>query len=119
LNYTWLNQGKKIKNPVRTGRFIFSSSAITANAFMLGVKIRLIAPIPYFEIGFGMSVGSFKTITPLTTIEKRGFLYHIPFSIGVELGKNHNVNVELTYYDHPTADQFSGAFAIGLSIPLD
>lgn len=94
-----------------------------ANAFLVGGKARMKAPIPwvapYIEVGIGASVGSFKTITPKTHIEESGVLAHIPFSIGLELGRKHNFDIAFTYYDHVSAQQFSGAFAFGYSIPLD
>ncbi|WP_241448762.1 outer membrane beta-barrel protein [Aquimarina pacifica] len=93
-----------------------------ANAFLFGGKARIIAPIPwvapYMEIGIGGSIGTFETFTPFTDIKKNGLLLHIPFSIGVALGRDHNFNLELTYYIHPSVRQLSGATAIGLSIPL-
>ena len=96
---------------------------VTSNAFLIGGKTRIKAPIPwispYIEIGVGASIGSFKTFTPSMDIEKKGVLFHVPFSIGLELGKEHNFDIAFTYYFHSAAEQFSGAFAIGLSIPLN
>lgn len=95
----------------------------TAEAFMFGGKTRLIAPIPwiapYGEIGIGGSVGSFQTITPYTNIEDNGFFLHIPFTVGLELGRRHGVNIEFTYYFHNKVQQYSGAAAFGVSIPLE
>lgn len=94
-----------------------------AQAFLIGGKTRLKAPIPwvapYIEIGIGASIGSFETITPWTYIEESGVLMHMPISIGLELGPKHNFDVALTYYFHDSAQQFAGAFAVGFSIPLN
>ena len=94
----------------------------TANAFLFGGKTRLTAPIPwvapYIEIGIGGSIGSFETFTPSTSIEDSGMFVHIPVSLGLELGPQHNVNVEFTYYYHNSLEQFAGAAAIGISIPI-
>lgn len=94
-----------------------------ANAFLIGGKTRIKAPIPwvapFFELGFGASIGSFETITPWTYIEESGVLMHIPFSIGLELGRKHNFEVAFTYYFHDSAQQFAGAMAVGFSIPLN
>ncbi|WP_411766664.1 hypothetical protein [Winogradskyella sp. A3E31] len=94
----------------------------TANAFLGGVKSRLRAPIPwvapYIEIGVGFSIGSFETFTPSINIEKSGVLFHIPFSIGLELGKNHNVDFRFTYCYHDAVEQFAGAAAVGVTFPL-
>lgn len=96
---------------------------IKSNAVLLGAKGRIVAPIPYFapffELGVGMSIGSFKTSTQYTYLKKNGLLVHIPFSIGVALGREHNVEIKFTYYVHPSADQVSGAAAIGLTFPID
>lgn len=91
-------------------------------AFLLGGKARLRAPIPwvapYLEVGIGGSVGKFETFTSSINIEKSGFLYHIPFAFGLELGKNNGVDIGFRYFFHPSAEQFAGAFAVGISFPL-
>ncbi len=94
----------------------------TANAFLIGGKTRITAPIPwvapYIEIGIGASIGSFETLTPFTNIDKSGLVLHIPWSIGLELGPKRNFDIGFTYYEHPSVEQFSGAFAFGITIPL-
>lgn len=99
-----------------------TNSRVESKAFFLGGKFRLRAPIPYvapfFELGLGTSIGSFTTITFNDTIDKTGIFLHIPFSLGVELGKNHNVDLGLTYYIHESVRQAVGAFAVGISFPL-
>nr|WP_322626019.1 hypothetical protein [uncultured Flavobacterium sp.] len=96
---------------------------IKSNAALLGVKARLVAPIPYvapfFESGIGISIGSFETYTEYTAIKKSGVLYHIPFSLGLAIGRNHNYEVKFSYYVTPTVNQFSGAAAVGFSFPVD
>lgn len=94
-----------------------------SKAFLLGGKARLRAPIPwvapYFEIGIGTSIGKFETLTTFDNIDKSGIVYHIPISIGLGLGKNHTVDLGLTYYFQPTVEQFVGAFAVGITFPLN
>lgn len=94
----------------------------TSNAFLMGGKARITAPIPwvapYLEAGIGASIGSFKTLTPLTDIDKSGFILHIPFSLGLELGSKHNFDIAFTYYFQPSVEQFAGAAAFGISFPL-
>ncbi|WP_029035098.1 outer membrane beta-barrel protein [Salinimicrobium terrae] len=93
-----------------------------ANAFLFGGKARFTVPIPwiapYVELGIGGSVGSFETYTLDTTLEDNGFLVHIPFSLGLELGPRHNVNIEFTYYYHKSVQQYAGAAAFGLTFPI-
>ena len=52
-----------------------TSTKVTSNAFLLGGKARLAAPIsyisPYIETGLGASIGSFFTKTELTNIEAK------------------------------------------------
>lgn len=94
----------------------------TSNAVLVGGKGRVTIPIPwvapYLELGIGTSFGSFKTITPMYSIDKTGIVYHIPFTIGLALGRNHNFDVSFTYYFQPTVEQFIGAAAVGVSIPI-
>lgn len=95
---------------------------VTSNAFLLGGKVRVCAPIPYiapyFEVGVGVSIGSFETYTPYTNIKKNGAIMHIPFSIGLALGRKHNLDIAFTYYFHDSLNQFSGAAAFGMTFPL-
>ncbi len=112
-----LAKSKPEDNPFRQ-----SFNELKSNAVLLGGKSRIKAPIPWFapyiELGVGASIGSLKTITPFTRIEKNGINLHIPFSFGVQLGAKHDIDLAFTYYFHPDAKQYSGAFAIGASIPL-
>jgi hypothetical protein len=95
---------------------------VTSNAFLLGGKARILAPIPYvapyFEIGVGASIGSFKTFTPQTDVTKNGIIPHIPFTIGLAIGRKHNFDFAFTYYYHSSASQFSGATAVGFIFPI-
>ncbi|WP_179353811.1 hypothetical protein [Winogradskyella vidalii] len=94
-----------------------------SKAFLLGGKARVRAPIPwvapYVEIGIGTSIGKFETLTAFDNIDKGGIIYHIPFAIGLELGKNNNVDLGFTYYFQPSVQQFVGAFAVGITFPLN
>ncbi len=94
----------------------------TTKAILLGAKGRIRAPIPwvapYLEAGIGASVGKFETFTTFTDIQKKGIAYHIPVSLGLELGRNHGVDLGISYYFMPTIEQFAGAAAVGISIPL-
>lgn len=96
---------------------------VKSNAFLVGAKIRVAAPIPYvapfLELGVGASLGTFQTYTPLTDVTKKGAQLHVPFSLGFAAGKSHSVDVKFTYYFHPEVEQFSGALAAGIYFPLD
>ncbi|WP_420399776.1 outer membrane beta-barrel protein [Flagellimonas sp.] len=93
-----------------------------SRAFLVGAKARLRAPIPwvspYAEIGIGTSIGNFVTYTGFTNIRREGIVYHIPFSVGLLLGPKNSVDLGLMYYFQPDVEQYVGAFAVGLSIPL-
>ena len=96
---------------------------VKSNAFLLGGKARITAPIPYvapfLESGIGMSIGEFKTYTPYTHLEKKGLQLHIPVTLGLAIGRNHDYELKFVYYFPPAAEQTSGALAIGYSFPLD
>lgn len=93
-----------------------------SKAFLLGAKARVRAPIPwvapYIEIGMGTSIGKFETFTAFDDIDKGGMIYHIPFSFGLELGRNNNVDLGFAFYVQPSVEQLAGAFAFGVTIPL-
>jgi hypothetical protein len=94
---------------------------VSAKIGFVGVKARLIAPIPYvapfFELGVGLSVGVLTTRTPQENDGSVNVAYHIPVTLGLALGKDHNVEVALGYLVHPTI-QADGALAFSLSFPL-
>lgn len=93
-----------------------------SKAVLLGGKVRVRAPIPwvapYVEIGVGTSIGKFETFTAFDDIDKSGIIYHIPFSLGLELGRNNSVDLGLAYYFQPSVEQYAGAFAVGITFPL-
>lgn len=99
-----------------------TSEKAESKAFLLGGKARVRAPIPwvapYLEIGIGTSIGKFETLTAFDNIDKSGIIYHIPFSLGLELGKNNNIDLGFTYFFQPSVEQFVGAFAVGITLPL-
>lgn len=101
----------------------YPDSGISSNIFFLGGKGRVAAPIPYIapflELGFGLSFGNLTTDFPIVKYKSRGVIPHIPFTFGLALGKNHNVELAFTYLSHINAKQFGGAAALGLSFPLD
>jgi hypothetical protein len=94
-----------------------------SKAFLLGGKARVRAPIPwvapYLEIGIGTSIGKFETLTTFDNINKSGLIYHIPISIGLELGRNNNFDLGFSYYLQPSVEQYAGAFAVGITFPLN
>lgn len=93
-----------------------------SKALLIGGKARVRAPIPwvapYIEIGIGGSIGKFETFTTYTNINRSGFIGHIPFSLGLELGRQNDVDLSFRYYFQPAAEQFAGAFALGITFPL-
>ncbi|WP_282067896.1 hypothetical protein [Olleya namhaensis] len=94
-----------------------------SQAFLLGAKSRIRIPIPYVapyaEVGIGTSIGKFRTLTRFYNFDKTGIIYHIPFSLGLELGRKHNVDISFTYFYQPSVKQYVGAFAAGLTFPLN
>ena len=71
------------------------------------------------EIGIGTSIGKFETLTAFDNIDKSGIIYHIPFSFGLELGKNNNVDLGFAYYFQPSVEQYVGAFAVGITFQVN
>ncbi|PBJ11783.1 hypothetical protein [Flavobacterium sp. ACN6] len=96
---------------------------VTTNAFLMGGKIRICAPIPwvapFIEGGIGTSIGKFETFTPNVNFNKSDVLMHIPFSLGLAIGRKHNFEIGISGYFHPAAKQSTGVFALGYSFPLD
>jgi hypothetical protein len=93
-----------------------------SKAFLIGGKARFRKSfrwaVPFFELGFGSSMGKFETVVDYTNISKSGLIYHIPFSFGFEMGRKHNVDLSFSYFFQPTVEQYAGAISIGISIPI-
>ena len=89
----------------------------------LGAKGRLIVPIPYFapflDLGVGVSLGHIETRTDEIDEETSGAAIHYPFSLGFLLGEPPLLELRAQYYFHPREQQFGGALAIGITLPLD
>jgi len=98
----------------------FSPCDVSAKIGFAGAKVRFTAPIPYVapfvEIGLGASAGRLTTRTASRDQSYAGVTYHIPFAIGLALGRDHTVEVALaSLYHH---DQDEGAATISLAFPL-
>ncbi len=96
---------------------------VHTRAFFLGGKVRLKAPIPfvapYVELGLGASIGSFRNLTAFENIDNSGLTYHFPIAFGLELGRHHNIDLGFMFMTHPDQSQYSGAIAVGVTIPLN
>mgnify|MGYP000989362338 CR=1 FL=1 len=96
---------------------------VTTNAFLMGGKVRICAPIPwvapFIEGGIGTSIGKFETFTPNVNFNKSTILMHIPFSIGLAIGRKNSLEIGISGYFHPAAKQSTGIFAVGYTFPLD
>ncbi len=96
---------------------------VTTNAFIMGGKVRFCAPIPwvapFIEGGIGTSIGKFETFTPNVNFNKSDALLHIPFSIGLAVGRHNSLEIGISGYFHPAAKQSTSIFAVGYAFPLD
>ncbi|WP_431244093.1 hypothetical protein ACQ9BO_06750 [Flavobacterium sp. P21] len=96
---------------------------VTTNAFLMGGKVRICAPIPwvapFIEGGIGTSIGKFETFTPNVNFNKSTILMHIPFSVGLAVGRHNSFEIGISGYFHPAAKQSTGIFAVGYTFPLD
>lgn len=105
----------KVKNP--------QGYKVETNAFLLGTKVRLCAPIPwvapFIETGIGASIGSFKTYTNYVNEKKSGVFAHIPIGLGLALGRKNNIEIGVSFYSNLSTKQSFGGFAAGYSFPLD
>lgn len=96
---------------------------VTTNAFLMGGKVRICAPIPwvapFIEGGIGTSIGKFETFTPNVNFNKSDVLLHIPFSLGLAIGRKNSLELGISGYFHPAAKQSTAILAFGYSFPLD
>lgn len=96
---------------------------VETNAFILGTKVRLCAPIPwvapFIETGIGASIGTFRTYIPGLNVKESGITAHIPIGIGLALGRKNNIEIGVTFYGNLSGEQSFGAFTAGYSFPID
>jgi hypothetical protein len=96
---------------------------VTAQGLMLGGKGRLAIPIPYvapfLELGMGATLGSVTTRTFSENHQVTGALVHIPVTLGVAIGEDHDFELAFAYYFHPAARQFNGGITCGMSFRLE
>ncbi|MHC0442082.1 hypothetical protein [Flavobacterium sp. 3-210] len=96
---------------------------VTTNAFLMGGKIRFCAPIPwvapFIEGGIGTSIGKFETFTPNVNFNKSTILMHVPFSVGLAIGRKNSLEIGISGYFHPAAKQSTGVFAVGYTFPIN
>ena len=75
---------------------------VTTNAFLVGGKIRICAPIPwvapFIESGIGASIGKFETFTPSVNFNKSDALLHIPFNFGLAVGRHNSLEIGFSGY---------------------
>ncbi|MEM6515826.1 MAG: hypothetical protein AAF688_06550 [Bacteroidota bacterium] len=95
---------------------------VRSNGFNFGLKARIYAPIPwiapFLESGVGASIGTFETFTPNTNLSANGISLHIPFTIGLAIGRDHGTELAFSYYFNGEARQIFGGFGFGLTFPL-
>lgn len=96
---------------------------VSARIGFLGVKGRLLAPIPYvapfIELGVGASLGSMSTRAGgIVDIERSGVMYHVPVTLGLAIGEHRDFELSFQYLFHPEQRQFGGAVAIGFGFPI-
>lgn len=105
----------KIKNP--------EGYKVETNAFLLGTKVRLCAPIPwvapFIETGIGASIGSFETYTNYVDEKKSGVVAHVPVGFGLALGPKNNIEIGVSFYSNLSTKQSFGGFTAGYSFAID
>ncbi|MDX2472159.1 MAG: hypothetical protein QNL91_00465 [Candidatus Krumholzibacteria bacterium] len=99
------------------------SCNVSASTVFVGGKVRLMIPIPwvapFIEAGLGMSAGRITTMDGgLDDRQDSGLLLHVPFSLGLALGKEHGYTFAFSYLAYPNKNHVDGAMAIGFDIPL-
>ena len=97
---------------------------VSAKIYFLGGKFRLMAPIPYvgpfLELGIGASIGRMRTqIGDTLDVASSGVMFHVPFSLGLALGRDRQFEIAFQYLAHPEQRQVTGGLAIGMTIELD
>ncbi len=104
---------------INTGGDI-DTNRVGQTSLMFGAKGRLVAPIrnfgPFVELGYGASLGNFRTLTAETDESKKGFYTHIPVSAGIAVGNRQNFDIAFTYFFYPNLAQTTSIFGGSLSI---
>jgi hypothetical protein len=96
---------------------------ISASIFFLGIKGRLMAPIPwvgpFVELGVGLSIGKLTTHNgAIVEAEAHGVIPHWQWAVGLAIGPRHQFSLSLQYLEHNRGKQSCGAIAVGYAFPL-
>ncbi len=95
---------------------------VSARIFFLGIKARLMAPIPwvgpFFDLGVGLSIGSTKVLNGAVQAEANGVIPHWLWGLGLAVGPRHQVILSLDYLEHTRGQQSCAMLTVGYAIPL-
>jgi len=96
---------------------------IWARIFFLGIKGRLMAPIPwvgpFIEAGVGLSLGTLTTRNgAIVEAAARGVIPHVQWAVGLAIGPRHDVSLSLQYLEHTRGKQTGAALAAGFAFQL-
>jgi hypothetical protein len=97
---------------------------VSASVGLIGVRLRLMAPVPYVapfvEGGVGASLGSVETrVGQVVAESSSGVTVHLPVAVGLALGEFHEFEIGLRYLFHPRERQVGSAFALGFGFAID
>lgn len=94
----------------------------TTQAVLLGSKVRLALPIPWFapfaEVGLGFSLGYSRTETLQNRRHVNGAI-NFPLALGVALGPAHSVELSLAMFQLGAARQLALGLSLGFRVPID
>ena len=96
---------------------------VSARIFFLGIKARVMAPIPWVgpfgEIGAGLSFGTLTTLNgPVVQAEARGVIPHWQWAVGLAIGPHHEFSLSFQYLEHERGRQTCGGIVVGYAFPL-
>lgn len=96
---------------------------VSARIFFLGIKVRVMAPIPwvgpFVELGAGLSFGTLTTLNgAVVQAEARGVIPHWQWAVGLAVGPHHEFSLSLQYLEHNRGKHTCGGVVAGYAFPL-
>ncbi len=96
---------------------------VSAKIFFLGIKARLMAPIPWVgpfaEAGVGLSLGTLTTRNgSVFQAEAKGVMPHWQLGVGLAVGPHHDFSLSFQYLDHQRGKQTCGGVVAGFAFQL-
>ncbi len=95
---------------------------VESKIVIVGAKARIMDPTayvrPFGELGLGASLGYLRTLDGSVDETMEGATIHVPVALGLEIGRDTNIDLTLRFLLHPFNEQLAGTLGVGIGFPV-